>query len=381
MAKPDKTKKKPADSKKYMKFSDADFQILVDSYKIFFSNQLSGKVRKHPDEGDLESLLLKPESLKKRSDYDLHLLTNPRKETGKNFSLESKIVKEDYLKYLLPDASDEKLTTLEKYIKDFGSSNYMNLIYSPTGFNLGVSTEINADNIGYFALPIVEYIRETRPDFVIASDRGARMIGLAVFKLYTALYGRFPTADGTLMFRRFSKSNSLEATEKYLAPDVKKMLKASKRPNVLVLDDWVASGSTQRMARQVLDRLSKGRIRTKFGVMMGEGADISGNNGTYAGFTGLTDWGDDSQTIGVSYGHSDFTYLNLYRNNADDSDGLRPKPVRSREARQYRKRMYKGLKELTSQMKGSLLEDPVDFFQNGRMRLNPHYVQPLPAHP
>jgi len=224
------------------------------------------------------------------------------------------------------------------------TSKFSSIQTSPLGLNLTLkddTTAINADNIGEFALPIVEYIHQIKPDYVIASDRGARLLGLAVFKLHGLLYGRFPTADGTIKFRRFSKSNPQEETEKHLQPMVKDMLEHKQRPTVLVLDDWVCSGGTKRIAEETFDRLSKGRIKTKFGVLIGTGGDISGHISHTSGFGGVTDWRDDSNIIGVKYGNDNWS-----------TSGTKAKPVHSQEARDYRIRMYEGIqrfaKKLTS---------------------------------
>ncbi len=104
---------------------------------------------------------------------------------------------------------------------------------------------VTAGTIGKFVISIVEFVRETQPDYIIANDRGARIIGLAVKMLYRNMYGRLPTVDGTLRFRRISKSNPENETEKHLQPLVEEMLRHRKEPRVLVLDDWALSGKTK----------------------------------------------------------------------------------------------------------------------------------------
>ncbi len=225
------------------------------------------------------------------------------------------------------------------------SNKFSNIQFSPLGLNLIVRdpVSITADNIGEFALPLVEYIHQTQPDYVVASDRGARLLGLAVFRLHNRLYGRFPTADGTIRFRRFSKSNTQEATEEHIQPLVDEMLAYKKKPTVLVLDDWVCSGGTKRLAQNVLDKLGKGRIKTKFGVLVGGGADVSGHNGQTSGFAGVTAWRDDSNIIGVRYGKDDW-----------GSTGIKAQPVRSEQARDYRRRMYYGIDRLVESISESM---------------------------
>ena len=259
--------------------------------------------------------------------------------------------------YIIKGNLEEYKGNLEKYIlKDKNiinyNLNYYNLNYLlnknfssiktlPLGLNLTLkdSASITADNIGEFALPIVEYIHQTQPDYVIACDRGARLLGLAVYRLYRSLHGRFPTSDGTLRFRRFSKSNAQQETEKHVQPLVDEMLTYEKRPTALVLDDWVASGHTKKMIQQTFDRLSKGRVKTKFGVLVGEGADVSGNGDHTSGFAGVTDWRDDSNIIGVAYGGNHYGFA-----------GIEGEAVKSKQARDYRKRMYEGIDRLAERI-------------------------------
>lgn len=247
-----------------------------------------------------------------------------------NYNFEKNIIKEKLFE-------EKYISKINYNLNKIIGKNFNSIQTSPLGFNLGLKDDasITADNLGEFALPIVEYIHQTQPDYVIASDRGARLLGLAVFRLYRELYGRFPTADGTLRFKRFSKSNSQSETEEHLRPLVNEMLANRKNPRVLVLDDWVASGGTKRIVYDIFDRLGKGKIKTKFGVLIGGGADISGHGQQTSGFAGVTDWRDDSNIIGIQYGKDRFGY-----------SGIRGKPVRSREAVDYRRRMYKGILKL-----------------------------------
>ena len=124
-----------------------------------------------------------------------------------------------------------------------------------------------------------------------------------------------------------------------MQPLVNEMLQHKKRPTVLVLDDWVCSGGTKRMAQQTFDKLSKGRIKTKFGVLVGGGADVSGHNSHASGFAGVTDWRDDSNIIGVRYGKNNY-----------GSSGIKAIPVRSEQSRDYRRRMYEGIDKLVGKI-------------------------------
>lgn len=274
-------------------------------------------------------------------------LNNPNEEIIKKFhsDLSKYDVNKNIIKSIKEEYFDFGKELMSKYINyntpNLLSSKFISIQTSPLGLNLtmGDSASITAENIGEFALPIVEYIHQTQPDYVVASDRGARLLGLAVFRLHKRLYGRFPTADGSMRFRRFSKSNTSEATEQHLQPLVNEMLQYKKRPTVLVLDDWVCSGGTKKLAQQTFDKLSRGRIKTKFGVLIGGGADISGHGSQTSGFAGVTDWRDDSNIIGIKYGKDNW-----------GSTGIIASPVRSEQARDYRRRMYQGIDKLVERL-------------------------------
>ncbi|MBI2105634.1 hypothetical protein HYT56_02230 [Candidatus Woesearchaeota archaeon] len=276
--------------------------------------------------GNLEESIISLEKILKKSTPKEEIIKN-------NYSNNDSIIDEGLIKNKYINKNKIKIPNL--------TNSLTGLIQSSFGINLKLteSASITADNIGEFALPIVEYIHQTQPDYVIASDRGARLLGLAVFKLYRELHGTFPTADGTLRFRRFSKSNTQEETEQHLRPLVDEMLAYKKRPTVLIIDDWICSGSTKRLAQQVFDKLSKGRIKTKFGVLVGNGADVSGDYTHNSGFTGITDWRDDSNIIGVMYGKDMYGF-----------SGTKGKPVRSQQARDYRRRMYEGINKLAKNL-------------------------------
>ncbi len=252
------------------------------------------------------------------------------KDSYKNLDLKTKKFKSDSYSNL------EKI--LDKYFNKnnpfYIPNNFSKINVNSKGINLKLNqdVQITAQNLGEFALPIVEYIHETQPDFVVPSDRGARLLGLAVYRLYKKLYGEFPTANGALNFRRFSTSNSNSETQKHLRPLIEKMLQYTKNPNVLVLDDWVVSGQTKNLAKEVFGNLSKGKIKTKFGVLIGNGADVSGHTTQTSGFDQTTDWRDNSNIIGVRYSRT------------------KPTPVNSMQSKEYRKTMYKNIDELAKRI-------------------------------
>ncbi len=267
-----------------------------------------------------------------------------------SFLKESQPKKTSQAEYIIPEYKNIEYKNIEYKNIEYKKINlekiiekniYQNLYIKTSGQGINLtsrdSTSITAGNIGEFALPIVEYIRQINPDYIIACDRGARLLGLAVFKLYGELYGRLPTVDGTLRFRRISKSESQNDTEAHLRPLVEEMLEQRKRPCVLVLDDWVCSGGTKNLAKDVFYKLGKGRIEVKFGVLVGGEADISGHSSHASGFAGVTDWRDDSNIIGVRY--------------SDSHREIRAQPVRSEQAKDYRRVMYEGIEKLARNIK------------------------------
>lgn len=186
-------------------------------------------------------------------------------------------------------------------------------------------------------MPLVQYIHKVKLDYIVANDRGARLIGLAVSQLYHRLHGRLPTVDGTLRFRRFSHSNSIKDTVEHARPLVDEMLKAKEKPVVLFLDDWVSSGATKEIAQSVFQSLSNGKIDMRFGVFAGEnskfgffgksGVDIAGNGSS------SVDWHDRPDLIGVDYA------------------GTNVSAVRSKESLSYRRRMTSGIESLVEGIK------------------------------
>ena len=187
------------------------------------------------------------------------------------------------------------------------------------GITVDTKTRITADNVAEFAYPLAQFVEQVRPDYIIACDRGARIIGLAVHMLYGRLYGALPTQDHSISFRKISRKVPADAVREALRPDVVRMLAATESPTVLVLDDWVATGGTKSLVQELFDELSGGRVNLLYGVMRGSGADVTGSKDSAA----LGDWHDRADLIGVDYGSTD----------------LRPFRVGSRAALDYRRRM------------------------------------------
>ena len=219
-----------------------------------------------------------------------------------------------------------------QYNPNFTNLNF-NALPQP-GIVVDTKTRITADNVAEFAYPLAQFVEQVRPDFIIACDRGARIIGLAVHMLYSRLYGALPTQDHAISFRKISHKVPEDAVRDILRPDVERMLSTTTdSPTVLVLDDWVATGGTKSLVHELLAELSGGRVNVLYGVMRGGGGDVTGSQDSAA----LGDWHDRADLIGVDYNSSD----------------LRPFRVDSRAALDYRRRMSASIdsfvKDLTLQ--------------------------------
>jgi len=149
---------------------------------------------------------------------------------------------------------------------------------------LSSKVTVNPENISHFAHPIVNFIFEEKPDYVIACDRGARLIGLATHMLYKELYGSFPTRDHSISFRKISRKIPTELVRDQIEEDIKKVLKLNKEPKVFILDDWMYSGKTKKWIEELIDNLSDGKATVLFGLMVGGGnrVDISGDRHSFA---------------------------------------------------------------------------------------------------
>ncbi len=213
---------------------------------------------------------------------------------------------------------------------------------------------VHPERLPQAASPIVELIREQMPDVVLAADRGGRMIGLAVYKVWQQRYPGipFPTIDGKLHFGRISGSvtnqESLDVATNILnrsgvmAEMAQRRAEGDERPaKVLLLDDWSMSGFTINHGKRALESALKdhGGLTLMLGTMSGHHhpsiephvVGINGNMGT--------PWSDDSHHIGVTY--SDF---NSKTSQASQSE-IWPTPVYSTKARKLREALVQHVRD------------------------------------
>jgi len=156
---------------------------------------------------------------------------------------------------------------------------------------------ITPNNIADFVKPIVDFIDQTKPDYIIANDRGGRLTAVATHVLYQELHGRLPTQDHVIHFRRMSSEMPYETIREQLRTDIEPMLLINKSPTILVVDDYVNTGKTRSLVIKALNELSEGKIRMFYGVMRGAKADISADRKSLA----ISSWRDRQNVIGIEY--------------------------------------------------------------------------------
>ena len=197
---------------------------------------------------------------------------------------------------------------------------------------------ITPENIAHLAYPIANFIHREKPDYILAFDRGARIIASATHMLYQNLYGELPTQDHKINFRKISRKVPQEEMRSQFKKDVEEMLTTTENPTVLLLDDWVITGGTKDLAKNLVTEFSDGRIKVLFGVMRGkgQGADISGDKHSFAYYS----WRNNPELLGVDY------------------DGnLEPKNITSPKTIFYRKRIANGVRKFTERIKSNNQED------------------------
>ncbi len=215
-----------------------------------------------------------------------------------------------------------------------------------------------AEDLPSAASPLVELIREEMPDAVIASDRGGRMIGLAIYKVWRQRYPNvpFPTIDGKLHFGRNSTSPRTKDTRGVIeyvlnrsgvmAEMAMRRAEGDERPaKVLLLDDWVLSGSTIDRAKKYMEDYLGGENQLAF--MLGTMADglhpsirphVVGNTSRY----GAT-WSDKSHKTGVRYTRG--PGFRVRDPETGDEDGVWPVVVRSRSAHYLREELEEAVRQ------------------------------------
>lgn len=168
---------------------------------------------------------------------------------------------------------------------------------------------VTSDNIGYAVAPLVGHIHKEKPNYILAFDRGARIVGLATAMLHHEMYGPLPTLDKKIHFRKVSVSADPEQLKSYLGPLVNLMLDQVDNPKLLVLDDWIHGGETKAVATDLIAELSDGKVDLTYGVLIGDdigkgfgkgkgnGADVWGVANNFAYYS----WRNNEKVTGVDY--------------------------------------------------------------------------------
>jgi hypothetical protein len=200
------------------------------------------------------------------------------------------------------------------------------------------------ENIGYAVYPLVEFIHEERPDYILAFDRGARITALATAMLHRELYGDLPTRDHKINLRKVSVNVDRDILRVQLQSDVGQMLASTESPKVLLLDDWIHGGQTKALATDLITEFSGGKADIHYGVMIGngtgkglgkgkgEGADVWGVGSNF----GYYSWRNKTHLIGIDY-----------------NDDLQPHSTLSPQAVIFRNKVARNIRRFAGQVKAS----------------------------
>ncbi len=131
-------------------------------------------------------------------------------------------------------------------------------------------SKINEYTIGNIVLPIVNFIHNYKPDCIIGCDRGGRIVALAVSIMYQKIYGKFPTCDSTIKFKRISKNDSKKITQDHIKPLVDYLLSKKRNPKIILLDEWTRTGVSFKRVKTLFKKLSNNSIEIKFGCLLGD---------------------------------------------------------------------------------------------------------------
>lgn len=163
---------------------------------------------------------------------------------------------------------------------------------------------VTSRNIAYAIRPVVDYIHQLQPNFIVAFDRGARLFGFATHIFYNKLYGQLPTVDGKIHYRKISLKIDREHLARVVSCDVDYMCRKLRNPHVLLIDDWIHGGQTREYALGLYRDLSDNVLDIHYGVMIGKGkgADVWGTNNNF----GIYSWYNQNRVVGVYYDESKF---------------------------------------------------------------------------
>lgn len=165
--------------------------------------------------------------------------------------------------------------------------------------------DLNAERLPLYVHPLVEMIHEEKPEHIIACERGARLVGLAVFLLHRELYGVLPTLNKSIDFVRIPSPKNSQKLEPYMSSLEERGVK-----RIMFIDDLYASGSTCAMAREVFSRFT-----TRFAVVGNCRVVSDVPDFCATGFETIADpeWDNDPSIIGVDYDYDEMLKPNRYK--------------------------------------------------------------------
>ncbi len=190
---------------------------------------------------------------------------------------------------------------------------------------------ISPENIAHSVYPIVEAIHEIKPDYILALDRGGRIVGLATHMLYRKLYGRLPTQDHAIHFTKVSRRLPSEINYQHLKPVAENLMRISCDPKVLIIDDWMNTGKTKKRIMEVLSEISDNHISVYFGMLRGRGENVTADRFSVV----ICSWVNNSNLIGVEY----------------SEETGRPKSLHSQSAIIFRRKISQNIKKFVEREK------------------------------
>ncbi len=195
---------------------------------------------------------------------------------------------------------------------------------------------VDAENVMRLIYPLVRYIHEKRPDYLLALDSGARITSLAILALYSELYGELPTKDHAIHFKKVSHKFTPALIKHQLEGCVQQALSANESPLLFVIDDCTNTGITASRVRRAVSELSNGKVRLRFGVMrefLAGITDVKGDTFSLA----RPAWRNQPELIGVYY-----------------SDNTIPHVLSTQEAISLREQIRSSAKQFAAKIKGGV---------------------------
>lgn len=180
------------------------------------------------------------------------------------------------------------------------------------------------------ARPLVEYIHDTKPDIVIAGDRGGRLYAGTVKKSWRHRFPQdpFPTIDGKIHLARVTSRSAswnevVDVTKLALRRAGLDTLQNTARndglkPNVMYIDDWAVYGGTIQRFIDAAEEVGVPADAITYATICGEEMDFVrhfvADPGTRSGRSAWDSEGGMSDYVGVDFNRGRPTVPILNRN-------------------------------------------------------------------